>query len=93
MLRAEVWRSDGVTHRENGPAVTYFDKQGNEYYHCWYRNGQLFRSHDQPAVIESEPDIHNRNILEEWYVNGLLGRRGEEASRIIRSSTRDIVLI
>lgn len=50
------WFSNGVLHRENGPAVLY--KQG---YQEWWRNGKLHRE-DGPAIISSDG-------TEEWFLN------------------------
>jgi hypothetical protein len=55
------WYSNGILHREDGPAVEYAD--GDK---MWYLNGQLHRE-DGPAVEWINGD-------EEWYLNGMRHR-------------------
>jgi hypothetical protein len=53
----ERWYRDGRLHREDGPAVTYYD--GTE---CWFINGLRHRA-DGPAIIYDDGS-------ESWYLNG-----------------------
>ena len=55
---AQLWKLDGLLHREDGPAVIWPDG-GQE----WWLNGNLHRE-DGPAVIE--PDG-----TQEWWANSI----------------------
>lgn len=60
--RVATWYINGVTHRNNGPALIKYDSNGQELFHQWVSGGIVHRN-DGPAVIY----YHNgRPILEEW---------------------------
>lgn len=57
--RYEIRNSNGLLHRDDGPAVIY--SNGMRY---WYRNGERHRD-DGPAIICPNGSCH-------WYRNGQL---------------------
>jgi hypothetical protein len=55
----KVWKlPNGICHREDGPAIEYFD--GDKF---WYINGELHRE-DGPAVVYP-------NGFKCWYLSGI----------------------
>lgn len=60
------WMQNNVLHREDGPAITIYYKNG-EYHERWYKNNVQHRD-DGPAVYFS------CDKTEEWWRNGVLHR-------------------
>jgi hypothetical protein len=68
----ELRNEKGDLHCDDGPAV--FDEKKE--YVKYYKNGKLHRL-DGPAVIQPIY-VDGKNTVEEWYLNGLLHRDGDE---------------
>lgn len=51
-----IWRLDGETHRESGPAIIWSDET-----HEWFLNDEIHRT-DGPAVIKADG-------TQGWYLN------------------------
>ena len=71
----KIWKKNGKFHREDGPAVIYYD--GSEF---WYLNGKLHRE-DGPAVIYS-------NGTKEWHLKG--ERHREDGPAVIDSNGTEV---
>jgi len=52
-----IWRLNGKTHREDGPAIEYRDGSG-----LWFLNGQHHR--------EDGPAVEYASGYREWWLNG-----------------------
>lgn len=81
----EIWRDEnGLIHRENGPAVTKRDEDGQIVAEGWYSRGNLHRDDDMPAAIWTTSQYLHR----EWYQHGIQHRDAGPANLVTTTDTQ-----
>ncbi len=65
MLVTERWYRNGIIHRDDGPAVIYYEN-GQKTYEFWIRDG-IWHRDDGPTRVRYNKD---KKIEEHWFRNG-----------------------
>lgn len=67
------WYTDGEYDRQDGPATTMYDYNGEKIFEGWYKRGVKHRDGDQPAYTRWRGD---GSIEMVWYKDGVRHRDG-----------------
>ena len=71
---SKEWYQNGLSHRNNLPAVEYASGEKE-----WYKHDYLHSFNDQPAIIHANGD-------KRWYKHGQLHRNGDQPAMICNGS-------
>lgn len=90
VVEAIFWKQNGVGHRLDGPATTWFDSQGRLVQESWVVNGKFHRPYqDGPAYTQIDPAT-GIVLTETYYWEGKMHRIGGPAVINRRRHTGEI---